>query len=162
MAFAWGDLDDRTTSRLDLSDWNVVSSPEHSPALEIDAPIPMNWPKENWFVTYDATDPAPRAVGLFGVHEDLGLYAATSINSPWESICDSARDVLAFAEFLDGVEPDRERWDLPDGEDGDEQIIIDTLLALRDDPAAREKFLEWTPCTYKLCVLTGGVPPRIS
>lgn len=161
MAFAWGDLDARSTSRLDLSDWTVISSPDHSPALDIEAPIPTNWPNEDWFVTYDATDPSPRAVGLFGVDDDLGLYAATSINSAWESICDIGRDVLAFAEFLAGVEPDRERWDLPDGEEGDEQIIIDTLLALRDDPAAQGKFLEWTPCTYKLCVLTGGVPPRI-
>ncbi|MDG2025874.1 MAG: hypothetical protein P8J50_02090 [Acidimicrobiales bacterium] len=102
------------------------------------------------------------AVGLFGVDPELGFYASTPLTYDWEHICDIARDVLAFAEHLRGEEPDRERWQLPVGEAGDEQIIIDTLLALRDDEVARAAFLDYVPCTFKLCVLHGLVEPRIS
>lgn len=162
MALAWGALPEESDGRLDLSEWTIRSAPEHDPAGEIEAPRVSDWPADDWFVTYDATDPAAVAVGLFGVDDDLGLYAATSLTYDWENVCDIARDVLAFAEFVAGEEPDRERWDLPTGEAGDEQIVIDTLIALRDDEATLEKFFEWTPCTYKLCVLNGDVPPRIS
>ncbi|GJM38696.1 MAG: hypothetical protein DHS20C19_20630 [Acidimicrobiales bacterium] len=162
MAFGWGGLPDEDGEFLDLSDWTIRAAPEHDPAGEIQAPRVGDWPADDWFVTYDATDAGAVAVGLFGVDDDLGLYAATSLTYDWENVCDIVRDVLAFAEFVAGEEPDRERWDLPAGEAGDEQIVIDTLIALRDDEATLAKFFEWTPCTYKLCVLNGDVPPRIS
>lgn len=162
MAIGWGALPEGNDGRLDLDGWTIHAAPQHDPAPVIDAPRVVDWSADDWFVTYDATDPNAVAVGLFGVDADLGLYAATSLTYDWENVCDIVRDVLAFAEFLAGVEPDRERWDLPAGEAGDEQIVIDTLLALRDDEDTLEKFFLWTPCTYKLCVLNGDVPPRIS
>lgn len=161
IAIAWGSIAGHEFGPLDIGEWTTLVG-GHDPATQVRAGLPTDWPSEDWFVTFDATDPDPSAILVAGIDPVLGLYLGTSFSSPWETLCDFARDVLAFAEFLDGVEPDRERWDLPDGEDGDEQIIIDTLLEIRDDPAVQEKFLAWTPCTYKLCVLNGDVPPRIS
>jgi hypothetical protein len=163
LAFGPWPADAGTFADIEIADWTVLPPVDEDPPTFLESrgqgfPRGVGLDPDGWLLTYTMTDGRPVVHTIFHADPVVGLHIWSDVEPRIGSgPCFDARQLIAFREFVDDTVPDRPAWDLTPVVEGSEAIIMDTITLLRTDEAARARFHEWTPCTYKLCEFDGTV-----